>query len=322
MKTLKYNPEIALSFDAVDRFVFRVSDIGELENIPDELKSRLSDCHIYLIGKRPRLAIKPSSIRIANDNVYFIAEYRLSGVIHSEEVNFPKAIFFNEEVGFEVSPYPHREILTFDKNKNHIATTLIANYVHLFAELPDEVKDLEILYIGKGLKNSAKDRLENHATLQKILADVNSNEPDYEVFALVYSFQKPKKPLFALRDNVKIETSREQAKVRFKKIVSYKPSIDTQVALIEASLISYFGTKKYNIHYVDFPHKGVKILESIYEADFSALIITIDNENIYHQKIFSEIVAPNYVHTVVIDFRNIEGKFSFFQNMGEKTESS
>jgi hypothetical protein len=314
MKTLKYNPEIALSFTAIDRFVFRVSDIEELENISDELKARLGACHIYLICKRPRLTLNPQSIRVTNDQVYFTVEYKLLGTAHSAEVSIPKGHFFSEEVRFEVSDYPHREILTYDSSGTHIATTLVANYAHLFAGLPDEARNLEVLYVGKGLKNSAKDRLENHSTLQKILADVNSNEPDYEVFGLVYSFEKPKKPLFHLKADVQPETSRSQAEARLKKVIDYKPSVDIQVALIEASLISYFATSKYNTHYIDFPHQDVKILDDIYEADFAAITVMIDNENIGYQKIFSKAVPPNFVHFVKIDFRNIEGKFSFYQD--------
>jgi len=67
--------------------------------------------------------------------------------------------------------------------------TLLANLVHLMPKVRQEAKDLEIVYVGKGLRRTAQDRLENHATLQRILAKINSNKPDSEVFALVYSFK-------------------------------------------------------------------------------------------------------------------------------------
>lgn len=312
MKPLKYNPEIVLSFTSVDRFIFRVSDIEELENIPDELKYRLAACHIYLICKRPRLTLIPQSVKVTDTHVFFTVEYRLFGVVHSTEVSLPKRHFFNEEVRFEVSAYPYREILTYDDSGNQISTTLIANYVHLFDGIPDEVKNLEVLYVGKGLKNSAKDRLESHSTLQKILADINSNEPDYEVFALVYSFERPKKNLIGLT-GTKSENSREKVEELIRKARNYKPTINEQVALIEASLISYFATSKYNNHYVDFPNKGVKILDEIYKVDFAAITVLIDNENIGFQQIFSKAIPPNFVHFVKIDFREIEEKFSFYQ---------
>ncbi|MGI9054834.1 MAG: hypothetical protein ACR2F2_03420 [Pyrinomonadaceae bacterium] len=276
MKPLKYNPEIILSFTSVDRFIFRVSDIEELENIPDELKYRLAVCHIYLICKRPRLTLIPKSIKVTDDRIFFIVEYRLFGVVHIKEVSLSKKHFFDEEVRFEVSTYPHREILTYDDSENHISTTLIANYVHLFDGIPDEVKNLEVLYVGKGLKDSAKDRLEKHSTLQKILADINSNEPDYEVFALVYSFERPKKNLMAFTDT-KPENAREKFEEFIRKAKSYNPTVNEQIAIIEATLISYFVTTKYNSHYVDFPNKEVKILDEIYEVDFAAVTVLIDN---------------------------------------------
>lgn len=56
--------------------------------------------------------------------------------------------------------------------------------------LPDEAKDLEVIYVGKGLRRSARNQLMNHQKLQEILADLASNESDQEVLALVYAFEK------------------------------------------------------------------------------------------------------------------------------------
>lgn len=260
MKPLKYYSEFLLKFSCIDRFIFRVSDLRELENIPVELLERLSNCHIYLICKRPRITLKPDSIRVENNFIYLVVNYSIKGKKNSAEVRIPKEFFTPDEVKFEVSNYPHRAINTFDSNGNQVSDTLLANLVHLFDTLPDEVKNLEVLYIGKGLKKSAKDRLENHSTLQKILADVNSNEPDMEVFALVYSFAKPTKD--ALQGiSLNPEIQGRAGRKHYAKILNFKPFLDLQVALIEASLISYFNTKQYNIHYIDFPRVCYELLK-------------------------------------------------------------
>jgi hypothetical protein len=313
MKPLKYYTEVLFEITCIDRFIFRVSDIRELENMPDELQERLSNCHIYLICKRPRITLKTESIEVTTDYIYLTIDYRISGESNSAKIKIPRQFFKPHEVRFEVSEYPHREINTYDSEGNHIATTLLANLAHLFSPLPDEVKDLEVLYIGKGLKKSAKDRLENHATLQKILADVNSYEPDMEIFALVYSFDRAKKHGLQKNQQKPEIQGDEVAKEHYNKIFNFKPSLDLQVALIEASLISYFRTDRYNTHYIDFPQNLYKLFSEFYEMDFAALIINIDNENIGNQRIFSQTVSPNPNHQIITDFRKMEGKFSYLE---------
>jgi hypothetical protein len=316
VKTLKYNVEFFLEFSCIDRFIFRVSDIGELENITDELKERLGSCHIYLICKRPRIALQLTPIRLDDDFIYLELNFRILGNNQLAEVKLPRKIFSSEEVRFEVSKFPHREMNTYDSNGNQISTVLLANFVHLFEPLPDEVKDLKVLYIGKGLKKSAKDRLESHSTLQKILADINSNEPDMEVFVLVYSFPNPKKNTAIMRHSgMRTEIQGRVANERNKKVIHFKPSLDLQVALIEASLISYFKTEKYNTHYIDFPNGKYKSLKEFYEMDFAALLVSIDNENIGMQRIFSDAIKASHIHQARIDFRKLEGKFSFFEQV-------
>jgi hypothetical protein len=151
--------------------------------------------------------------------------------------------------------------------------------------LPDEAKDLEVVYVGKGLRRSARDRLMNHEKLQEILADLGSNEPDQEVFALVYAFDFRKNALMLPAAS---EIEGEPVKERQQRVLAYKPSLDDRVALIEASCISYFGPDKYNIHYLDFPDRHYRMLDPVYAADFGQLIVELDNTNISqsHKKIY------------------------------------
>jgi hypothetical protein len=170
-------------------------------------------------------------------------------------------------------------------------------------------KDIEVVYVGKGLRHSAQDRLENHSTLQRILAEINSNEPDNEMFVLVYSFKYLKNALTFPGSSP--EFSGQAAKQRRERAMAYRPSLDEQVSLIEASVISYFHPKEYNSHYLDFPSRNHRILRGVYEADLAAIVVQLDNTNIGELRLYSQSVPPASTHYIVADFRLLEGKTSF-----------
>ena len=176
-------------------------------------------------------------------------------------------------------------------------------------EVPERAKDLEVIYVGKGLRHSALDRLRNHEALQEILAKLQSSEPDEEVFALVYAFDF-KKPAAIFNGDTEIQG--EAVKERRRHAMAYKPSLEDRVALVEATCISYFQPKTYNTHYLDFPRRGYRMLDPVYDANFAQLVVQLDNTNIGSQRIYSQAVLPAAVHDILIDFRRLEGKYSPF----------
>jgi hypothetical protein len=308
--------EFLVVFTAVDRFIFRISDIDELDDlIPEELAARVSDCHIYMICKRPRLSLKNTAPKVTGESVVVNLEYRLAGTIHSSEAQIPRSYFTDEEVDFRVSPYPHRELLSYDKSGKYLGSTLLANDAQLFVGLPAEARDLKVLYVGKGVASKAKGRLQSHSTLQKILAQVTSNEPDDEVFILLYAFDRPKKAMIKLASpGGEPEVSRDAAVDHISRMRAYKPVLDAQVAIIEAALINYFQTDKYNTHYIrGFPSPKLAILKDVYHANFAGIIAEIDNANIAYQRIYSDKVAPHHFHAAKVDFRKMENRFSVLE---------
>jgi len=64
----KYRSEFFYEFNTYDRFICRVSDLDNLDQyLSGEINDRIDKCHIYLLGKRPRLSIVPGSIDSALD---------------------------------------------------------------------------------------------------------------------------------------------------------------------------------------------------------------------------------------------------------------
>jgi hypothetical protein len=307
--TSKYPAEFFLEFRSADRFLYRVSDLYVLGEVAGtDLLERLDDCHIYLLGKRPRLSVVPGSVEVA-DAVRFKVEYRLGSITHRSDVGLPRSLFASEEVTFEPSPYPHRELVTRDAGGKVVGYTLLANLAHIMEGVRQEAKDLEVVYVGKGLRRSAQDRLENHSTLQRILAEINSNAPEAEVFALVYSFKYLKNALVIKGGSP--EVAGDAAGRQRERALAYRPSLDDQVSLIEASIISYFQTAEYNTQYLQFPDRSQRILAGVYEADFAAIVVQLDNTNIGELRTCSQRVPPRSTHYIAVDFRALEGKTSF-----------
>ncbi len=312
----KYPIEFYLEFQSNDRFVYRVSDLEELEKQHrQEVIRRLDQCHIYLLCKRPRVWIVSDSVVMDGSVVKFEVAFRQVGVERRFQTSLDQ-----EFVGFpgtclDVSPYPHRSIIARDSDGVQVGETLLANFVHIMPGLPSEVRDLEVVYVGKGLRRSAQDRLRHHETLQRLLSDVSASEPDKEIFALVHSFEM-RKPMMALANAQAIITG-DVAAVRYQKVLAYRPPLAHQVALIEASCISYFQTGAYNSHYIRFPEGSYQFLNPVRDADFAALVVQLDNTNIGGQRVYSSTVPPAAIHYIVNDFRIPDGHLSFLTSVSE-----
>lgn len=306
----KYASEYVLEFSSIDRFLFRISDQGILEqHVAPEVFKRLDDCHIYILGKRPRISLQPASIVTTDDFLTFNIEYRLRGILKESPVHIPRRVIPPDEVVFEASSYPHRELISRDVNGQIVAETVLANFVDFIPDMETAAKDIEVLYVGKGLRKSAKDRLANHSTLQKILADINSNDPDAELSVLVYRFKYRKHGLQFI--SVPVEITGRLAAKHEKKCRAFRPSLEIQVSLIEASIISYFKTDRFNVQYLDWPNRAQKILKAVYKADFAAMETVIDNTQIGGQRLYSSRVPPQSVHNILVDFRQFEGREPF-----------
>jgi len=304
----KYSAEFVLDFGSEDRFVFRASDSYHLDRFVDpDLLERVEKCHIYLVCKRPHISLIPDSIRVEPDAVRFQVNFKLDGSQHCAAMEIPRKLFRPDEIVFEASPPPHRELISRNNSGEIVMKTLLVNFVHLMPTIDARASDLEVVYVGKGL--SARKRLMKHETLQQILAQIHSNEPDSEIFALLYRFRYRKNLLSLV--GTQAEISGDLARLHNEKALKYKPSEEIKISLVEASLIAHFRPV-FNSHYLDFPNRRQTILRGVYEADIAAILVQLDNTNIGDQRIYAKGIASSSIHNVVVDFRRLEGKPSFF----------
>jgi len=311
LKPPKYFSSIYLRFQSYDRFLLRFADQEEMENPPERLLERVRSCMIYFICKRPIIAAVPDSLINENGEWFVDISYSIKGSSVSSKVKLPTGVIPDTGGEHEVSAFPHKFISSFDSEGNLVVETLISNFVHLFEELPSKVKDLEILYIGKGTPDCAADRLDGHSTLQKILADIQKNEPDCEIALLLHNFKFQKDALAMTQVGELAEIRGDTAKEHYQRIRDYKPSIDEQSKLVEALLIDYFKTDKYNTHFTK-GLSGQKVFDNFYTLDIDAIVVEFNNENIGNLNVYSQNIKSNYFHNILLDARVNEGRFSYF----------
>lgn len=291
-------PVVYINFRSVDRFLYRISDLSNLrDHIPEALVERIDKCHLYMICKRPRLSLVPNTITWNAYSISMKVSCALNGVTHEGEVQVTRPPELRDAKAFTASRFPHRELLALDQDGNVIQEMLFANFAHVIDFLPSFAKQLEVLYVGKGLSKNAQDRLTNHETLQKVLAEINSDDPESEVFALVYRFDYQRSVGGMVTD--KADALRW---IQRHKNKPYKPTLDDQVSLIEAATISYFRTAKYNSHYINFPSTDTDAARRAREFEAEYIVVEIDNENIGGVPIFSQRVEPQATHYVVHRF--------------------
>ena len=288
-------PVVYADFRSIDRFLYRIRDLHELpEQLPPDLVERLDECHLYMLCKRPRLSVVPGSISWSEESVDLKVTCSIRGTIHEGALEVPR-LDDKRAASFMASPFPHRELLALREDGSTLSQMLFANMAHLIETLPPFARQLEVLYIGKGLANNAQDRLKSHATLQTVLAQINSDDPEAEVFALVYNFD--------YRQTVGgvVRTDADKALVANirRTVPPYRPSFEDRISLIEACAISYFKTDRYNTHYLNFPVTDADAARRARLSKVEFLVVQVDNENIGDLEIYSQAVAPASTHHIV-----------------------
>jgi hypothetical protein len=176
-----------------------------------------------------------------------------------------------------------------------------------------ELNQLEVLYVGQAFGDgdlSAFERLRNHSTLQKILADVHSTHPDDEVYLATFEYDHYRL-ITMMNGMVRAQESQETDSARFYSIVDNPLSEYQQICLVEAALIRYFGPKYNSIYRNSFPSKSHKILEKCFQLDFSGLVVEIDTEELYFS-FFSNYVESSQHHICQFDLMANEDRQSFF----------
>jgi hypothetical protein len=280
--------------------VFRPSDLynhGQDSNV----RAALEGCNIYLICRRRRISIDPYTLSVSDGLLK--GKFRLHG---EDFFEFESHKFRQRECLTDQEGQPFRfisakatnstgfDVLARDGYGRSVmipAHALIANSIN---DLPERSTSLEVLYVGlaygKQGKRLAVDRLVDHTTLQRILAESAQRHPCDEVLLLFFRYEHAKNILSTAGDpSVEPTASSDEEQQHLFNSGHVKIDRRTRITLAEATLINYFKPQ-YNILHKEsfrpFRMKRLKLLKRLFEHDLSALIVEINTSNM-RAKLFS-----------------------------------
>lgn len=280
------------------------------------------NCHIYLVCERPAVNFDPTDFKFENGSISGSLVYKKDGQEHKEPFENPFPLK-DGAVRVALSPYPHREIETFDASGKSIRY-LPANFVsfgqHRYS-LDHVFRQLKVLYVGQsfaGGKRSAFVRLRSHSTLQKILAEAAYQRPDSEIMVLAVEYLPYR--ILTIFDGRNVDVESGQAdEDRFFQVHNKKIKQSQQISLIEAALIKYFQPEYNKTYKKKFPSREMKILAECYELDFSSLVVELNTDAINFLA-YSDAAAPNTHHTVNVKLDNVDERKSFFRFIDSTNE--
>ena len=322
-KPRKFISEHAVNIFSASWMMTSASQLMSDGQMTTESKAISDHSHIYIITKLPRISFRPDTTNYEKGRLSGHLQYRIHGELREIPFDFEFPLL-DGATTVRLSSHPHREIQTFNDAGQELRH-LPANVVAIQSQVRINIKELntlEVLYVGQAFGDgdrSAFERLRSHPTLQKILADIQSECPDDEVYVLMFNYD-PYRIISMINGMVEAQMSSEEDSGRFYSIIDNPLSIHQQICLVEAALIRYFGPKYNEIYKDSFPSRSHKILAECYHLDFSALVVEINTEKLYFS-LCSEHATPSQHHICQVDLIADEDRQGFFNITDGKGKS-
>ncbi len=277
-----------------------------------------SPCHIYFVCRRPRVSIEPTSFKATTETIELVFKVQRKDKFDDFPFIFENP--FQDSLVTIDSEYPY-SMFTFKKGDEVLFTAKAAVFLQSFDRYHTDATflDLEILYIGQSYgvegARTAPDRLKSHSTLQGIYAAAIQNNPDYEIWLMLTSFQQINITLMDGRTKY-TEQELEDDNERFK-AVHYKLNYEgineqQKINFTEAALIRYFEPP-YNIEYKNtFPNPAHKTYAECYELNINAVAIEVETLEKANYNVFSQNVPVNWYHIKTFPLHSPEERRSIF----------
>jgi hypothetical protein len=307
----RYFSEVTLALNTRNALIIPPDQLMSGKEIPAAASEVLDTCHIYQICRRPGLSFAPEDFHyeLPISTGTFIR--KIDGKEERHPFKFPIRNRGGGEV--RVASYPHKEIVGYNaKGEEEVVwSTLIS----CKAQLDDpSINDLEVLYVGQAFGDGTRtafERLQNHKTLQKILADTHANRPDDEILLLLFEYEPAKAfvHMDGRRKDAKFIGDEDTQHLR--SILDNPLSTKEEISIAEAGLIWYFRPH-YNIMLKDsYPKQDLKLLQSLYSLDFNGLVVEINTEE-FPLRIWSAERKPGHHHIAQFDLHDPKLRRTFF----------
>lgn len=294
---------------------------------PAQLESASKDtslpvCNIYLIGRQPRITIRPESWVCDENSMSFVVEADLGGG-DTYEVQLDGANPFRVPLDL-VTNRPYTLVEMHDASGNMLYGSVTAVWVSVFlkltmglrqmdaAETHKDLFDLDVVYVGQSQddKGALQRRLRNHSTLQKVLGDTAQTAPHLDVWVIVMQF--------ATHDTLGTlggwsGTEGRAASMKHLRAVHGTHLSSAEVTtLAEAALIRYFQPQ-YNVLFKKrFPDRLHRNYPTAYDLDCSAIGFEFETLTTIGQRLRSSVVDPKFIHTGLFALHDTQARRQFF----------
>jgi hypothetical protein len=312
--TRKYLSEFALNLFSGRWLMIPASQLASGGEMGEAEQEVADASHIYLICQHPALSYSAKGFLYKDEYIEGQITYEVEGQARTLPFrrHFP---LLDGASKLALSPYPHREVRTFDNTGNIVryfpaSALCFASHMHGGHE---ELGAFEVLYVGQAFgdgKRSAFERLQSHSTLQKILAEAQYQAPNKEILLFLFEYV-PYRVINQMDGRNKEAIADKTDSARFYSILENPLTAHQQICLAEAALIRYFAPHYNEIYKETFPSDSHKILEQCYALDFSALVVEINTDELDF-RLYSRNVEPKWHHISQIDLFDPDVRKGFF----------
>ncbi|PRA21882.1 hypothetical protein [Pseudomonas poae] len=207
----------------------------------------ITGSNIYLITARRRVLINPLDIclmgRSAHGSFLVMDEYGVQSVPFRYDIAPINADDDEEIEQVLVAPNgTHLFVMTASRKQTVAAHVVVSQAA---SALEADHRDMQVLYVGQGIgkvhARTAVDRLLNHTTLQRILAEASTNSPELEISLLLYRFEHGRTVISNGGDfNVDPRATEEEETAHFERLRGVRLNRNEVISLAEAALINHF----------------------------------------------------------------------------------
>lgn len=306
MSQRKYISEFGLNMVNGYRFLLQQEQLIEVDKTGIEP-------HIYIVTRRPRITLDPSSVKFTNE----IVTGTFKKQIKDELISIPFVTKNNLSCSNPSlkCEYPYTDYEIVDDNNEIISNGKCALLLASISSKYWEHLDLEVLYAGQSYgkdgKRTASERLKSHSTLQGIYAEAIKNSPDQDIWLILSTFEPLLLTTFDGSSKNHVKTMEEDS-VHIDNVIRTQITEQQQINFTEAALIRYFQPT-YNIIYKDsFPNPAHSTYSECYDIDLNMVSVEIQSEDL-GLRLWSGSVEPKWAHFCTFPLHSKEDRKYMFE---------
>lgn len=269
----------------IDRCLMGISKVIECsvalvtrqQHLTDECVKLISDCHLYIVSRRPRTYVDPETARIRRG----VARGHV--IVESQEGTYIRR-FRSRIAPRNIEPLrwlygpslDYCSIVSKRSKRGYLSGDSWALAFHV-TDFDPHLSTQEVIYVGRSLGKTderiALDRVLDHKTLQKIYADHQSTEFDIFITFLRITDAHTLTRLGSPESFTAVDRAGIGALVAG----VFRPSVERlreQVMLAEAALIAYFQPS-YNHNLLKFPKRSSKLARNIDDRGYTNIEVAL-----------------------------------------------